>query len=393
MTSQPLRVAVVGGGIGGLATANALLARGVDVTVYEQAVRLGEVGAGVQIAPNGLRVLERMGLGEAVRAGGVQFQVGSQYYRKDGSIVAPSVITDSSGWQGLYGIHRADLLGLLADALPEGVIRTGHRSVGFEQDAHSARVLFENGEVADADVVIGADGIHSVLQRFVVEPSTPVHSGSVAYRGLIPADALPEWSRTTWQMWMGDGKHFLVFPVRSGNVLNYVGFVPSSEQTSESWSAPGDPDRLRSEFVGWDPRVEELLSKVDTTFWWGLYDRNPLPKWTEGRLTLLGDAAHPMLPHLGQGANQSIEDAVTIATLLADATAEDAASRLQTYENLRRERTSRVQLGSRENGARYDSSHDDLDRRDQEIARATGFRWSIYDHDAEEVAKSALLDA
>ena len=190
---------------------------------------------------------------------------------------------------------------------------------------------------------------------------------------------------------MGDGKHFLVFPVRSGRLLNYVGFVPTVEQTRESWSAPGDPEVLRSEFVGWDTRINELLSKVDSTFWWGLYDREPLERWTTGRLTLLGDAAHPMLPHLGQGANQSIEDGVAIATLLNRADRESAPNILLTYERLRRERTSQVQRGSRQNGTRYDSGANDLDERDREIARATAFRWSIYDYDAEESANAALL--
>ena len=391
MSIRPLRIAVIGGGIGGLAAAHALLRQGIEVTVHEQASKLGEIGAGVQLAPNGFRLLARYGLGDAIGNAAVRFEPGSQYRRKDGSGVAPSVIADSSGKDGVFGMHRADLLGILADGLPSGVIQTGQRGVTFEQDERSGTVGFENGDSVEADVILGADGIHSVLRAHVVKPSTPVHSGMVAYRGLIPAAQLPDWSRTTWQMWMGDGKHFLVFPVRRGTLLNYVGFVPSGEETQESWSAPGDPDRLRGEFAGWDPQVVELLSKVDSTFWWGLYDREPISRWTEGRLTLLGDAAHPMLPHLGQGANQSIEDGAALAVLLGKAGPDDTATALTVYETLRKERAASVQTGSRANGRRYDSTADGAARRDAEIAASEKQRWSIYDYDAEAAAAQELV--
>ena len=140
--------------------------------------------------------------------------------------------------------------------------------------------------------------------------------GSVAYRGLVPLERMPDWPMDRWQAWLGTAKHFLAFPVRHGTIINYVGFVPADAEMKESWSAPGDPDTLRQEFDGWDPRIGALLRQVDKTFRWALYDREPLPTWTKGRLTLLGDAAHPMLPHLGQGANQSIEDGIALATIL-----------------------------------------------------------------------------
>ena len=237
MTSQASRVAVVGGGIGGMAAANAMIRRGIDVTVYEQAPALGEIGAGVLITPNSLRLLERMGMGDALERSGARIGVGSQYYRKDGTLVAPILTTDSSGWNGMYGVHRADLLTILADSLPDGVIKTDHKCIGFEQDEHLARLSFKNDAEVEANIVIAADGIQSVLRRYVVPPSAPVHSGSVAYRGLIPAADLPWWPKGVSQLWMGDGKHFLVYPVRSGELINYVGFVPSGEHPRESWSA------------------------------------------------------------------------------------------------------------------------------------------------------------
>ena len=390
MSNAGLRVAIVGGGIGGMFAAKALLERGIDVVVYEQASQIGEIGAGVQLTPNSLKLLERVGLLPEITRLGVPEAEASSYYRMDGTLVAPVVTTDSSGQYGVYGIHRADLLSVLAEALPVGIIRVGHSCVALEQDESGARLTFANGDTGEADIVIGADGIHSVLQGYVSEPSKPVDSGMVAYRGLIPAEKLQSWPTDTFQLWMGDRKHFLVFPVRGGTLINYVGFVPSDEHAEESWSALGDPAVLASEFAGWDPRIEELLTKVETTFWWGLYDREPLTVWTKNRLTLLGDAAHPMLPHLGQGANQSIEDGAALALLLTGADRESAPQALAAYEELRRERTTAVQTGARANCLRYDSVYEDLSKRDAEIAATRDFRLWVYDYDAELAASEVL---
>jgi salicylate hydroxylase len=182
-------------------------------------------------------------------------------------------------------------------------------------------------------------------------------------------------------MWLGKGRHFLAFPVRAGALINYVGFVPTDEEMKESWSAPGDPDVLRQAFAGWDPRIHELLNEVQMTFRWALYDREPLPVWTRQRLSLLGDAAHPMLPHLGQGANQSIEDGMALAVILAHTDRASAPRALHAYERLRRERVAQVQRGARENGLRYDSAASDLGVRDAEIVAHAAFRRRLYDHD------------
>lgn len=385
--SDRIHVAIVGGGIGGLAAANALLHRGIDVAVYEQASALGEVGAGVFIYPNSLRQLERMGLGAPLARVGAKVGPGSEYYRMDGSVVGKILTADSSGWNGMYGMHRADLLQVLAEAVPSAAIHTGHRCTGFTQDEQGAHLSFANGHVAHADVVIAADGINSVLQKHVVEPSAPEYSGFRAYRGLISADRLPQWRREAHQVWMGDGKHFMVFPVRRGELLNYVGFVPTDNETVESWSAIGDRDELAASFAGWDPRVTELLDKVETCFWWGLYDRRPLGRWVNGRLALLGDAAHPMLPHLGQGANQAIEDGTALSVLLqACSGGKEIEEALQDYEALRRPRASFVQAEARKNGLRYDSKYEDLAQRDREIANSAQLRKSLYDFDIEKEA-------
>jgi salicylate hydroxylase len=192
---------------------------------------------------------------------------------------------------------------------------------------------------------------------------------------------------------MGDGKHFMVFPVRRGELLNYVGFVPTQNQTIESWSAIGDRDELAASFAGWDPRVVELLEKVETCFWWGLYDRSPLPSWTKGRLALLGDAAHPMLPHLGQGANQAIEDGFALAVFLEGRHADEVGDILPRYETFRRERTDLVQAEARKNGLRYDSRSGSLEQRDKEIANAAILRKWLYDYDVEKAAMAHVSES
>ncbi|HWR46331.1 MAG TPA: FAD-dependent monooxygenase [Pseudonocardiaceae bacterium] len=349
-----VRVVIVGGGIGGLAAALALQSTGADVSVYEQAAQLGEVGAGVGLFPNSMRVLQRLGVADEVArhaAPGNEFC----WLRRDGSVVGHQIAGDD-GFFTLLGMYRPDLIATLAAALPDGVLHTGHRCAAFSQDDHSALVAFGNGVTVEADVVVAADGIHSTLQRHVVEPQPPVFSGVVAYRGVVPAARVPDWPWPNALVnWGGQGKHFMVFPLRAGELLTYVGFVPADEQMRESWSAPGEPVVLAAEFAGWDPWVSRLLSQVETTSRLGLYDRDPLPRWTQGRLTLLGDAAHPMLPHMGQGANQAIEDGMALATLIRGVNAADIPDALIRYQELRCDHTAQVQQGSRANGLLADS--------------------------------------
>jgi len=386
--SRP-KMLLVGGGIGGLFAARALLAQGLEVSVFEQAPRLGEVGAGVFLTPNSVRQLERVGLGPAVAKRGARVGSGSRYFRNDGTPIAPVQVTDSSGWNATFGMHRADLIDILATGLPADTVRTGHRCVGFEQKDDRVRLSFENGATAEGDAVVAADGIHSSLRPYVFPPSQPVFSGSVAYRGILAHERIPHWPTDAWMMWLGKGKHFLTFPVRAGTLINFVGFVPADAEMKESWSAPGDPDALRAEFSGWDPRIETLLEEVPATFRSALYDREPLPVWTRGRLSLLGDAAHPMLPHLGQGANQAIEDGMALATIVARADQANVPAALLAYERLRRERVAQVQRGARENGLRYDSVYADLGVRDAEIAAHAAFRKRLYDHDVVPEAEAA----
>ena len=391
MLKKPLRVAIVGGGIGGAAAASALAQRGVTVRLFEQAPALAEVGAGVALQPNGIRMLRQLGLGDALLQWGARW-LDPQFRRSDGSFIACMWPPELGNEIEFYGMHRADLLQLFVERLPADVVATDHKCVGFEQDEHEAILAFANGRREVADVVIAADGIHSMLQEFVVAPSAPLPSGSVAYRGLIPAASV-SWPRGAMRNWLGAGKHFLVYPVRSDALINYVGFVRTDEQMRESWSTAGDPVALAQAFAGWDPMVEAITAQASMTFRWGLYDREPLPAWTRGRLTLLGDAAHPMLPHVGQGANQAIEDAVALATVLARADRSSAPRALRIYETLRRARTARVQLSARVNGARYDGASRDLGVRDQQLAAQSQERAWIWNYDAglEAAAAAAAL--
>jgi len=341
------------------------------------------------VTPNAVRHLERVGLGPAVERWGARIGPDSYYFRHDGTPIAPVQVSDAFGWNATFGMHRADLVSLLAAGLPAGIVHTGHRAIGFEQTGDVARVKFANGATAEAEVVVAADGIHSELRSYVFPPSKPVFHGTISYRGLVSRERLPNWPMDRWQMWVGPSKHFLVFPVRHGTMVTYVGFVPTDGEMEESWSAPGDPAVLRREFEGWDPRIGNVLQQVDKTFRWALYDREPLPTWTRGRLTLLGDAAHPMLPHLGQGANQSIEDGMALATILAYVDTSAVPASLLAYERLRRARVAEVQLGARQNGLRLDSAYADLNIRDAELAAHAEFRKHLYAYDVVPGARAA----
>ena len=387
MPKFPLRVAVVGGGIGGAAAAAAFVQCGMNVGLYEQAPVLTEVGAGVAIQPNGARMLQRLALGDELLHLGAKW-IDPQFLRADGTYAAAMWPPMLASKIEFYGMHRADLLSMFVNRLPPEIVHTGHRCVGFEQDDDEARLIFANGVRATVDVVVAADGIHSMLQQYVTAPSAPVYSGSVAYRGVIPAGNV-SWPEGAMRNWLGAGKHFLVFPVRANKLVNYVGFIASDEPLKESWSAVGDAGSLAREFAGWDPLVEAIIAQVKTTFRWGLFDREPLQTWTRGRLTLLGDAAHPMLPHAGQGANQAIEDAVALATILRHADRVIAPRALLVYEQLRRERTAGVQRMSRFNGALYEAARGDLRARDALLAAVPQTRSWIWNYDAEAEALAA----
>ena len=254
-------------------------------------------------------------------------------------------------------------------------------------------MTFSNSEAVDTDIVIGADGIHSTLQRELGLKTYPSSEGIMAYRGLIPTGQL-SWAKNidgAMSMWIGKGRSFLCYPVSGGRLMNMVAFVPTNLNAEESWMAPGDLNALGAEYAGWDDPVLETIGALDQTFRWGIYDRAPLPYWSTGRMTLLGDAAHPMVPHLGQGAAQAIEDGFTLAVLLQGATRKDVPRQLKAYEKLRIERTSRIQAVARDAGRFYRAEYGNASERDRLMGKwMSAFRW-ILGHDAERTAEEALL--
>jgi salicylate hydroxylase len=389
-----LRIAIVGGGIGGLTAALALRTRGLDVTVFEQAEVLREIGAGVSLHLNAARLLKRIGLDDQLRKIGSPISNMTLRTSQGGAITTPvgpaTPAFSRDGGQG-YNVHRADFLNLLFAALPKATVNLGHRCIQLEEDGDRVRFSFANGVAAEADVLIGADGIRSVVQRAIELQSRPTSEGIMAYRGLIPAERLA-WANdlTDPALWLGSGRSFLLYPVAGGRLINMVAFVPTDTESEESWSAPGDLKALAAEYAGWDQRVQDTIHSLDETFRWGIYDRAPLPYWSTGRITLMGDAAHPMVPHVGQGAGQSIEDAITLAVVLEGCMAVDVAGRLKLYEALRLARTSRVQALARAAGKLYRSEHDNPSEKVERLREwmAQG-KW-VFEHDAEQAARDAL---
>lgn len=392
-----VHVAIVGGGIGGLTAALAFRARGLDVTVFEQAEVLREIGAGVSIHPNAARLLKRIGLDDQLRKigspiGGITLRTSRGEAITTSSGPATPAFSREGG-QG-YNVHRADFLNLLFAALPKATVNLGHRCIQLREAGDRVHLSFANGVVAEADVVIGADGIRSVVQREIGLQSRPTSEGIMAYRGLIPAARLA-WASELKDpaLWLGSGRSFLLYPVAGGQLINMVAFVPTDTESEESWSAPGDLKALAAEYSGWDKPVQDTIHSLEETFRWGIYDRAPLPYWSTGRITLMGDAAHPMVPHIGQGAGQSIEDAITLAVLLEGCTTAEVAGRLKLYETLRLARTTRVQALARAAGQLYRSEHENHSEKAERLREwmAQG-RW-VFEHDAEMAARDALAQS
>ena len=344
-------VAVVGGGIGGLAAAAFLHRAGFPVTVYEQAGELREVGAGLIVAPNAARLLRRLPSARTLADKGVLLETGWEFRRwADGTVLFAQRLGAACARQ--YGehtwtMHRADLLELLRGSVPQEAVELGRRCTGVTQDAGGATLTFADGARVRADVVIGADGIHSGLRDYVTTASVPRESGLTAWRSLVPAAAAPEFARRPVQtLWLGHRHHLVHYPVSGGRLVNIVAFSPAREHDVESWSAAGQVADLAAEFAGWDPRLGELITAAGRVGRWAVLDRAPLPRWVRGRVALLGDAAHPMLPFFAQGAGQAIEDAAVLSVVLAAETA-DPAGALARYERVRAPRATRVQEASR----------------------------------------------
>ena len=374
--------------MGGLSAALFLLRAGVrDVTVFEQQTSLEEIGAGIQVAPNAVRLLQRLGLGDALLEVAVAFEVAWEFRRwEDGRVL----FSQSFGAEGearfgapYIAVHRAHLLEVLASALPAGVVSLGRRVAGVD----GASLLFEDGSSETFDVVIGADGIHSVVREAIVGPGSPEFTGLAAYRALVPADEAPSFARRpVCSIWLGPKRHFVHYPVSGGSQVNLVTANPAGDWREESWTAPGEVADFLAEYEGWDAGVRSLIAAAQETKRYAFYERAPVTRWVSGRVAILGDAAHPMLPFFAQGAGQAIEDGAVLAGCLRGASAAEVPAALLRYESLRVERATRVQ---RMSGERREHHHmpDGLEQRERDEALASedplGHNEWLYGHDVE----------
>lgn len=349
-----MRVLVVGAGIGGLTAALALLRIGIDVRVYEQANVLREVGAGVALSPNAVKVLQRLGVAQGLRACAVVPESLDTRDWQSGAVLGrvPLGEAATSRWGApFYHLHRADLHSVLRTAFGDERLFLGARASAIENPEAPVVVKFADGSSATGDVLVGADGIHSVVRDYVAGADQASWSRQVSWRGLAPASVGRAIGlETRHHSFWGPRKQFVCFYVSGGRLVNWVGNTQSDEEwPEESWSARGDRDEVAALFKDWHPQVRALIAGTEQVYKWALFDRPPLQHWTRGRVTVLGDAAHPMLPYMAQGASQSIEDAYILANSFA-MSPDDPSGAISSYAQRRRERTAAVQDASRQAG-------------------------------------------
>jgi salicylate hydroxylase len=376
--------AIIGAGIGGLVLAVALARAGRAVTVHEQAPRLGELGAGITLSPNAVRVIDWIGLGEPLRRlGFVPDRQWTQHWQS-GEVLRESFrgadFAERHGGAGYYHVHRADLHAMLVAALPDGALRLNQALVEVTPDG---AMRFADGSSGVADVVVGADGLKSAVRAACFGTDRPVFTGQVAWRGIVPLDALPaDVQAMPPGIHVGPQRLFMRYPVRGGALINYAAFVELTGWEDESWTIPSTIAELSGHFAGWDRMVRSIIAATPkgSLFKWALHAREPLPGWINGRVTLLGDAAHAMLPFMGQGAGTAIEDAAVLARCLVAFPVDEA---LRRYEAVRRERTTMVQTQSRMLGLQLQGKDPaSLGRGELKNEEALG----LFDYDAVNVA-------
>jgi salicylate hydroxylase len=355
-----LRIGIIGAGIGGLTAALACREAGFEVHVFEAAPAIEPLGAGLQLSPNATKVLRALGVLDAVAAVAVAPEAVQFRDWRTGYLIAFRPLGAVS--EARYGapylhVHRGDLQSiLLATAEARGVaLYLGARCVGCEELPERIVARFERHPLFTADVLVGCDGIRSIVRAALLGADSPRFTGHVAWRGLVPKEQLPQGLvPRTATVWLGPRRHFVHYWVAGGAFVNLVGVV-ESPWNEESWTIAGDPAELAREFAGWHTDIGTLIGAADHVFKWALYDRDPLPVWSRGRVTLLGDAAHPMLPFMAQGAASAIEDGWILSRLLQEEE-EDPAGALVEYERYRKPRTARLQLASRAQGERFHES-------------------------------------
>jgi salicylate hydroxylase len=372
MKRKELSIAIIGGGIGGISAALSLLRAGLDAHVYERAKKLS---AGIQVSPNASRILHGLGLADALAKMGVKPLAIHQRRWDDGRTL---LRTPLGAWEAAFGfphyqIHRADLLDTLARALPAERLHIGHRFTALVDHGDRVEATFENGLHISVDALVGADGIHSSVRHVLFGPEKPHFTGCVAYRALVPAERLSHLDlEVILQVWMGPGKHFVHYYVQDRRLVNIVAAIEQDTWTRESWTDRGEVADWLAAHEGWHPQVRGILEATDETFIWALFDRRPMAHWSVGRVTLLGDACHAMLPFMAQGAAQAIEDGATLATCLSQTAAQNVPDALRRYEAFRLPRASRVHSLPEINKMRFHLPDGPAQQaRDAQMARGT----------------------
>ncbi|MFE5819700.1 FAD-dependent monooxygenase [Streptomyces sp. NPDC056479] len=351
-----MRAIVVGAGIGGLAATLSLRRAGVDVTLLEQAQRFSEIGAGIQLAPNATRELRRLGVLDQVSAQAAHPAHVSFHTWSDGSEICRYALgreAEEEFGAPYLVIHRADLHGALAAAVPPEAVRLNTTVVAVDQDTDSARVTTATGERWEADLVVAADGIRSSARQWLFGKDEAVFSGTAAYRALLPADEVADLGLPPLAAWLGPDRHFVHYWVRRGELLNVVAVFSTGAATQESWTAQADPGEPLRAFTGWDPRVRTVLERAGRVFRYGIYTRTPLAHWNVGRVTLLGDSAHAMVPFQAQGAAQAILDAAVLGDALRNAAADAVPEALDAYVHRRLATASGMQSRSAQAGTEF----------------------------------------
>jgi 2-polyprenyl-6-methoxyphenol hydroxylase-like FAD-dependent oxidoreductase len=349
-----LRVGIIGGGIGGLALAGTLSKFGMEAHVFERAPAFGEIGAGIQMTPNAVKIMRALDLWDDLNKASFRPQCLVGRDGKTGREMFRTPLFDEC--PKLYGaeffhVHRADVHRILLSLLPKNAGFLSKRCISVDQNQKTAVARFEDGSEYEADVIVGADGIHSVVRQSLYGNDAPRYTGNMCWRAVTTFDKPVDFVSPDASFWLGPNGHVVTYYVRGGAAVNMVAILESEAWVEESWNVPSTREELMANFRGWHPNLQKLFAKAQNVFKWGLFDRDPMPAWSSGRITLLGDAAHPMLPFLSQGAAMAIEDGYVLARVLANAANPVAA--LKEYEQLRLPRTSKVQLESRKRGETY----------------------------------------
>jgi salicylate hydroxylase len=345
------RVAIIGGGIGGLAAAVSLYQRGIEVEVYEQSAKISEIGAGLNLSPNAIKAFRALDLEAEIVA--IGFESDFQVIRSwQGRVISrqsrKGAFTERFGAPHLT-LHRADLLDVMSRTLPDSVFRLGARCTAVEpgDGATPARARFADGSAIEADVIVGADGIRSVVRTSLFGPDAPRFTGCVCWRGLVPRDVVPRGLISSdGTMYLGPHGHVVHYLVRRDELVNFVAHYDSDAWTEESWTQECERSEVMQTYAGWHEPLLRLFECAEHYYKWALYDRDPPERWSLGRATLLGDSAHAMLPYLGQGAAMAIEDGYILAAAIAQMP-QDLVAALRRYEQLRMPRAHRTVLGSR----------------------------------------------